>query len=939
MIYMMTQVVAGVRDFMHCFKAAAVDRAVIMQHRPTRTFLGQTIDALMTLLARRTDARLTRIAAQPSVIAAIVLASLVGGCVAGGRPRSLNAWPADGGRVSLVGGANQWLAVQLEVVGPARITLEPPRNAAGRAIEFAAIDAGRIQTFPAAGRTASLLRTHGPDAVHAPSPAVVPLPVNESTIQLTAAGPTSIWIDLQLPLEADAGRYTGTIRVADADGRAEIPLELRVADFVLPDRRSLLLTGRSNLAELRTFDDSLDAGSAVRLSRDDSSAVRLLDQLIKLSARHRTNLHFADLAPVVTWTPGSPPAIDWKNFDSLTAAWLDGSAFSDGEPLRHWPLPTPADFDRYATGAKLEYTAVAALHLDSRGVLRQMPIDLRNRSLPLERFVVSYPRLFVMTDRPFDAVESASADTPLAPEDFDRIIAKAPGLVAPAEIRHDQERTSPRFLELSRSGITVSGDLDDLRAAAMLAWLRGATILDLGDVSPVARGNTPDASRLAWFYPGSWFGVDSPVPTLALKRWRLAQQDAEWLELTKARGSETEAVEIARQLVRPVEIRSVNADESRLDLLSNAALGVAWREAVNLLADAIELRKPGEPVDENRLSEFERRRLQFDNALGSATLFVRETDFRFDAGKNVVVELGVDVYDTSDGSARRDSISIGEAPAGWSGEANVEVAPPAPFSISSASVEAVARVGVEPNPPPGVVRVDLRNGDSNAVSSARAIVPVARALKRDDAVTLDGVLADWTTHDTLLDGPMVRMADRPTLQAGRAVADENRSAIFCTWNDDGLQLAFKLDGVSRLGRAATNFVQYESNRAWGEDVVEVLIQPINADDTRGRAISISVKPTGGIWTTQRENDNWRPFDAAARYATRVDGDTWRGEITLPWDAVLGSNLDPENRPLLRFNVSRHHAASGISASWAGPVDFGRDIRLTGCVVLVDPRER
>ena len=31
-----------------------------------------------------------------------------------------------------------------------------------------------------------------------------------------------------------------------------------------------------------------------------------------------------------------------------------------------------------------------------------------------------------------------------------------------------------------------------------------------------------DPNELVWFYPGSWFGVDEPVPTLQLKWLRRA---------------------------------------------------------------------------------------------------------------------------------------------------------------------------------------------------------------------------------------------------------------------------------------------------------------------------------------------------------------------------------------------------------------------------------
>jgi hypothetical protein len=37
--------------------------------------------------------------------------------------------------------------------------------------------------------------------------------------------------------------------------------------------------------------------------------------------------------------------------------------------------------------------------------------------------------------------------------------------------------------------------------------------------------------------------------------------------------------------------------------------------------------------------------------------------------------------------------------------------------------------------------------------------------------------------------------------------------------------------------------------------------------------------------------------------------------------------------MLRFNFTQHRADTGESASWAGPVDFGRDDAFTGLLFL------
>ena len=41
--------------------------------------------------------------------------------------------------------------------------------------------------------------------------------------------------------------------------------------------------------------------------------------------------------------------------------------------------------------------------------------------------------------------------------------------------------------------------------------------------------------------------------------------------------------------------------------------------------------------------------------------------------------------------------------------------------------------------------------------------------------------------------------------------------------------------------------------------------------------------------------------------------------------------------MLRFNFVQHRGDTGESASWAGPIDFGRDESLTGLLFIRDTR--
>ena len=58
-------------------------------------------------------------------------------------------------------------------------------------------------------------------------------------------------------------------------------------------------------------------------------------------------------------------------------------------------------------------------------------------------------------------------------------------------------------------------------------------------------------------------------------------------------------------------------------------------------------------------------------------------------------------------------------------------------------------------------------------------------------------------------------------------------------------------------------------------------------------------------------------------------------MSIPWRAIC--DADRGVPALLRFNFAQHRTATGESASWAGPVDFGRDDAFTGVLYLREAR--
>src|SRR4029079_10052595 len=98
--------------------------------------------------------------------------------------------------------------------------------------------------------------------------------------------------------------------------------------------------------------------------------------------------------------------------------------------------------------------------------------------------------------------------------------------------------------------------------------------------SPLPRapssGEPADPNELVWFYPGSWFGVDEPVPSIQLKWLRRAQQDYEYLWLARRRWQIVNARGMARLITKPVEIQPNQFTDPTYAMMSGTADPEAW---------------------------------------------------------------------------------------------------------------------------------------------------------------------------------------------------------------------------------------------------------------------------------------------------------------------------------------------------------------------------
>src|SRR5688572_15187258 len=77
--------------------------------------------------------------------------------------------------------------------------------------------------------------------------------------------------------------------------------------------------------------------------------------------------------------------------------------------------------------------------------------------------------------------------------------------------------------------------------------------------------------------------------------------------------------------------------------------------------------------------------------------------------------------------------------------------------------------------------------------------------------------------------------------------------------------------------------------------------------------------------------------ADLRYQTSLDAGNWRGELAIPWELINDKDHEGQIPKLLRFNFTQYKQSTGESASWAGPLDYGRDDSLMGLLHIRDLR--
>ncbi|HUB27698.1 MAG TPA: hypothetical protein VL992_19895, partial [Tepidisphaeraceae bacterium] len=380
-------------------------------------------------------------------------------------------------------------------------------------------------------------------------------------------------------------------------------------------------------------------------------------------------------------------------------------------------------------------------------------------------------------------------------------------------------------------------------------------------------------------------------------------------------------------------------------LLSGTTQPEVWDQARRLLARAIMLGDPDIEATDAAGRALSIAMQEWQGPKERPYLIPRTVSWSVDPQHDgqLDVSVGIDVYNASDragqGPNNPNEISWLGAGGGWQFNPQPADIPPLhTYHVQRFTLQANYDLSQGPAPAGVPLVVQFEDGFTHNDFTSQMMLPVAASDRREGGLVIDGKLNDWFDADLIENGRMVRCFDRPTLQRQIMTHAAQPAKIYTAWGDEDFYVAFHVSGLGDEPATVSNQVSYEYRRAWGGDLCQIVIQPLFDDNSLGPVLHVVCKPNGPVVEREMPGGGWVAFDGSPiRYAGRIDWQSgqWDGEVAIPWSALLppGKTLPH----LLRFNFIQHTAKTGETASWAGPIDFGRDEQFMGLIYLRQPQ--
>ena len=208
-------------------------------------------------------------------------------------------------------------------------------------------------------------------------------------------------------------------------------------------------------------------------------------------------------------------------------------------------------------------------------------------------------------------------------------------------------------------------------------------------------------------------------------------------------------------------------------------------------------------------------------------------------------------------------------------------------------------------------------------------------------ITMDGDLSDWSPGGTNAALDFRLITPEPARKAADAPTHPRwRTSAFVARDQDALFVAVNCekDPHRTLAPGLSNFVAYDDLVPVGEELVEILIDPLNAGTrTPTDLYRLVVKPTSAHFAErgiilEPPCGPRRPWAADARVATKIEDERWTVEVRIPWRAFDNAPVD---HALWGFNITRFDAATAQFSTWSGATGNAYDPLSVGNLYLPD----
>jgi len=774
------------------------------------------------------------------------------------------------------------------------------------------------------------------------------------------------WADVTIPKGVGEGAYRSSIVLTDAGVRVgEIDVKLEVWPFVLPESAAVPLLAELDHRRLFSHHVRLH-GRPYAPVTDDWSADPLEMQLDVLLGSTLRTLHAHRLSPVL---PGLGPTlkvsaqgdvtVNWAHYDRVVEPLLDGDAFFSRTPLQAWPVPLHVLL-RGGSNEANRTQSRSALALQHRFV-RNCEEHFRQRGWIERAYVLAQgsarpsPETAEAAKRLASIVHDGSAGLRIAARlfpqdlhdfgwhDFPRAdLSDSVDIWVPdAQFFDVEEMTVQRgggratWVAIDRppfSGSTsVHAPPAYVRVIPWHAKELGAQATWLGCVN-----NWPDANENpvpedcvrydpgALLYPGGAFGLDEPVASARLKYLRRGAQDAAYAELLASHGLEHVAATLRNSLTPYQGSRAYRTHfaDGRAPAWPDQL--APFEAARNVMASELLRVRGGRPpgtVGEDFERSVAWRQLMDQTRqveLGVDGVRVRlmgtREDSVFDVEFAIAVHNGTRVPIAG-------SIVFPELPKLWAAEESYPVRQIPPGGSRRMKLRASADANLRETGGCTYVPMEL---DTGGDANARAPAPIAylTALPVRSPINIDGDLSDWPLGSVNVASDFA-LISRAEIDAdhNEVHAAQSRTSSFVLRDADNLYVGVNCEADELLAQPRTrrNSVVYDDMIPVGQELVELLIDPLNAGTRSPSDLYHVVIKYGGGHSSEKgigfdppcgRRETWA---SDFELATRDAPGRWTAEVRIPLDAF---GAVPREHTVWGFNVTRYDLVNQEFSTWS-----------------------